>query len=257
MVLLMLAFYSCAVYRPVDILASSDRLKIYWLNPVGKAQPILMAEDSAAIIGRFNMLFDGKAVSPHLWQPDGRIDFLNKNMVTLECYYALGTCPWIAYTYGRDTIFLDLSDNAAGLLEHYKAPKPERFAWLEGTWVTQDNSRPIYEEWTIGANHYPVGKSYSIYAGDTTINEELWIKPEHSQISYVARVLNQNGGRPVYFDWKPNNEDYQLAFANPAHDFPQNISYKLITRDSLVAIIKGQGSSFEIGMKKIATKSTL
>jgi hypothetical protein len=254
LLLLVTVLHGCTVYRPNDVLAYSDKLRVYWVNPAGGPDPILMGEDSSAVGNKYKELFTGNAIATHTGNAEGKIDFLRNGVVALECSYSLGASPWIAYLNDRDTVFLQLSSSSKALLANYKAPTPERFAWLAGTWVAEGDSRPIYEEWAIGVDHYPVGRNYSIYGGDTTINEELSIKPDRSRISYMAKVFNQNNGKPVFFDWKPCAEEHVIAFSNPAHDFPQDITYKLISPDSLVAVIKGQGSQFEMGMKRIATK---
>jgi hypothetical protein len=57
-------------------------------------------------------------------------------------------------------------------------------------------------------------------------------------------VKDQNAGLPVAFTLTQASEN-RLVFENPAHDFPQKITYTRITGDSLLAEISGTINSEE------------
>jgi hypothetical protein len=55
---------------------------------------------------------------------------------------------------------------------------------------------------------------------------------------YIPSVKAQNEGRPVCFTAVQVSDD-RLVFSNPAHDFPQTITYSRTGTDSLLAVISG------------------
>jgi hypothetical protein len=96
----------------------------------------------------------------------------------------------------------------------------------------------IYETWTKVDNNEFYGMSYALNAADTVIFETVRLVQKNDSLFYIVTTKNQNNSLPVTFRSK-NLFRNHLAFANPAHDFPQMITYTLITQDSLVAEISG------------------
>jgi hypothetical protein len=108
-------------------------------------------------------------------------------------------------------------------------------AWLAGCWVREKGTRRIDEQWMAPRGGLMLGSSRTV-RGDTLVEYE-----------HLAIVLRE--GRPVYrampsgqapaeFTASVAGADH-IAFDNPAHDFPQRISYALRGSDSLVARIEG------------------
>ena len=110
--------------------------------------------------------------------------------------------------------------------------------WLIGTWEIKSSKGAVYETWKKNNNHEFEGKSYIIRNSDTLVLETIQLIKESDGIFYIPTVKNQNKGLPVRFGAKTFTKD-SLLFVNNEHDFPQNISYKKITKDSLVAKISG------------------
>jgi len=110
--------------------------------------------------------------------------------------------------------------------------------WLIGTWEIKSSKGAVYETWKKNRNYEFEGKSYIIRNSDTIVLETIKLIMESDDIFYIPTVKNQNKGLPVRFEAKTFSKD-SLLFVNKEHDFPQNISYRRITKDSLVAKISG------------------
>ena len=83
------------------------------------------------------------------------------------------------------------------------------------------------------------GESFVRSGQDTVSFEKLSLVQEGKTLFYIPIVSNQNGGQPVRFHLSEAG-DGVLVFENPAHDFPQKITYTRIKTDSIVAEISGK-----------------
>lgn len=110
--------------------------------------------------------------------------------------------------------------------------------WLIGTWKNETDRGTILESWRKKNNLEYVGKSYSLNDGDTTVFETIRIIQEEDGIFYIPTVKTQNDAQPVRFLAKRISSKV-LVFENPSHDFPQVITYRRISADSMVAEISG------------------
>lgn len=114
----------------------------------------------------------------------------------------------------------------------------QQAAWLSGTWEQQTAAGSILETWVQTNAQTFSGKSYQVKGSDTLVFETIQLRQEQDQLLYIPVVVRQNGGQPVVFRLKSSSAR-ELVFENPEHDFPQQISYRLITGDSLQAEISG------------------
>lgn len=93
-----------------------------------------------------------------------------------------------------------------------------------------------------------------ITATDSIPLESIVLKKEGDDIFYIPTVKGQNNDQPVKFKLTSSSAN-QLVFENPAHDFPQKISYTLETEGSLMAeisgIVNGQQRARKFPMKKL------
>src|SRR5690606_5417452 len=110
--------------------------------------------------------------------------------------------------------------------------------WLIGTWENKTPRGSMYESWTKTNKTELAGKSYILKEQDTVIFETIRLVQEQDSLFYIPTVRNQNDNLPVRFALKTIS-DTEMVFENPKHDFPQQISYRKITSDSLVAEISG------------------
>jgi len=119
--------------------------------------------------------------------------------------------------------------------------KPKKIAqanWLVGTWFSESGGRRNYETWNKYNDSTYVGRSYSIQHGDTISSESIMLVQEGEEINYVPTVQGQNNNMPVKFKLVSSDSN-KLIFENPAHDFPQEITYWSVPPDSLIAEISG------------------
>lgn len=130
----------------------------------------------------------------------------------------------------------------------------KKAGWLIGIWENKTQRGSLFEAWSqLNENEFS-GKSYMVKDKDTMVFETIRLLQEKEQLFYIPVVKNQNGGQPVRFALKSISEN-SLVFENPAHDFPQVISYTRIAPDSLLAEISGtrngQPRSQRFPMKKV------
>lgn len=116
--------------------------------------------------------------------------------------------------------------------------------WLIGNWENKTPRGIIYESWVLQKEQLLTAKSYAVKNGDTMVFEEVQLLQEQGDIFYIPVVQGQNNEEPVRFKLSSMTAK-ELVFENPAHDFPQKISYRRIENDSLLAEISGnKGGKF-------------
>jgi Domain of unknown function (DUF6265) len=111
------------------------------------------------------------------------------------------------------------------------------FNWLQGSWQMQTRRGVITEKWIIVNDHTLTGRSSLVRADGTEIPlEKIELVNRKGTYFYIPTVKNQNGEQPVEFKITSHNETGFVA-ENPQHDFPKRISYQLVNKDSIHAII--------------------
>lgn len=83
------------------------------------------------------------------------------------------------------------------------------------------------------------GDSYFINTKDTVHFESIQLVQKAEELTYIATVVGQNNEQPVAFKLTSDTDD-TFTFENPAHDYPQKISYKKVSGTSLIASISGK-----------------
>jgi hypothetical protein len=114
----------------------------------------------------------------------------------------------------------------------------EKANWLIGTWQNNSQTEKTIEIWKKENDSTYLGKSYSLHNADTISSERIRLEEHGDKCFYIPVVKNQNKGEVVKFTLTSMDAN-QLVFENPEHDFPQKISYTLMTNDSLFAEISG------------------
>jgi len=126
--------------------------------------------------------------------------------------------------------------------------------WLIGSWKNQSAKTVDIETWKKLNDSTFIGRSYSLTGADTVSSERICLQQRRGKLYYIPIVRNQNGGKAVTFTLTSSNNKH-LVFENPEHDFPQKITYTLITNDSLVAEIsgtkKGRQKAIQFPMKRV------
>lgn len=125
--------------------------------------------------------------------------------------------------------------------------------WLLGNWENVSEDGKLSENWKRINDSTFQAESYFIRDKDTLHFESVTLQQKGEELTYSATVKGQNNDKPVAFKLTTATEK-EMTFENPKHDYPQKISYTLITIDNLVAKISGiqQGkpSSEHYSMKK-------
>ncbi|MDQ3696669.1 MAG: DUF6265 family protein [Gemmatimonadota bacterium] len=129
-------------------------------------------------------------------------------------------------------------DGAAAL--HPPLPRPaegiERAGWLAGCWESATARRIVEEQWMAPRGGTMLGMSRTV-RGDSSVDHELIVLRERGDgLAYMAHPA----GQPAATFLSTTVSDTLLAFANPAHDFPQRITYRRGPADSLHARIEGE-----------------
>lgn len=122
--------------------------------------------------------------------------------------------------------------------EPKKFPQLEQAHWLLGTWQNQSPEGVGTEVWRQENDSVYAGTSHFVIGSDTVSSEAIRLEAIGTSLAYVPTVKGQNNDAPVRFTLS-SATDKQLVFENPAHDFPQKISYTQLSADSLVAEISG------------------
>ena len=114
----------------------------------------------------------------------------------------------------------------------------DQVQFLEGIWKTEN--KETYEVWKKNTDGTMDGYSYKIKSGEKMVSEYLTIKMIDGNLTYQARVPNQNNGQTIPFVLNKTVKD-QLSFENLNHDFPKKIQYKLIDAQTILVSVLGGG----------------
>lgn len=130
----------------------------------------------------------------------------------------------------------------------------EKADWLLGQWSAASPGRQLLETWEKLDDSTFAGSGYLIKGADSTLLESIRLEQRNGRLFYVPLVKGQNNEKPVRFALTRANAQ-QLVFENPAHDFPQQITYTRISKDSLLAeisgIVQGATKSRRFPMRRI------
>ena len=120
-----------------------------------------------------------------------------------------------------------------------RAPEsPARLKWLAGCWRATTPRATIDEQWMAPAGNVMLGTSRATrrIAGRDSVFEWEFMRifARGDSVIFRAHPKGEAGGE---FSAE-RMDDSSVVFANPAHDFPQRIRYR-ISGDSLHASIEG------------------
>ena len=124
-----------------------------------------------------------------------------------------------------------------------QGPDVGGLSWLAGCWSRDSNGRHIEEHWTRPAGGTLLGMGRTVDGARTVDYEHLLIHVEGPDVYYVAKPARQPEAR---FKLVHRSDDWRrVRFENPAHDFPQRITYELTATDTLKAQISGSSGGRE------------
>lgn len=137
-----------------------------------------------------------------------------------------------------------------------KFPLFEKLNWLGGTWSMTTLKGTAYEVWVKKNDSTYAGRSFFVSGTDTVPQETMQlVETSKDTLLFIPTVVDQNEGKPVTFVMT-SSDDNTLVFENPKHDFPQKVSYRQVTRDSMFAEISGlvNGTKQQQGFPMIRVK---
>ncbi len=108
--------------------------------------------------------------------------------------------------------------------------------WLAGCWRRERNGRVVEEQWSLPRGGMMLGTSRTV-RGDSVVEYEFLIL--RMRADGWSLEAHPSGQAPATFRTVGVPSGEELRFANPAHDYPQEIGYRRVNRDSVLAWIDG------------------
>jgi hypothetical protein len=126
----------------------------------------------------------------------------------------------------------------------------DRVRWLAGCWEYRRGERVTIEMWMPPDGGLMLGASRTTRGGAVAEYEQIRLGAEGHRLVYTALP---SGQREASFH-STEVTDSGFTVANPAHDFPQRITYRRRGADSLVARVENPapGRGFDIPMRRVA-----
>lgn len=111
-----------------------------------------------------------------------------------------------------------------------------RVAWLQGCWRAESPARIIEENWTVPRGGAMIGISSTVRRDSLLECELVILRGAGGVLTYEAHPFRQ---AMTTFTAREQT-DTTIVFANPTHDYPQEVGYRSLGTDSLIAWIDGQ-----------------
>lgn len=113
----------------------------------------------------------------------------------------------------------------------------KKFSWLVGSWQAQSNRGVITENWRALNDSTFIGENKILRNnGETSLVEKLTFTFRNGEYYYTPTVIGQNDNKPIPFKITSFSEAGFVS-ENQEHDFPKRIIYKLISTDTIHAVI--------------------
>lgn len=130
------------------------------------------------------------------------------------------------------TLLLNTGGSSAAIV----SPLSE-LSWMAGCWQMQQGTRLIEEQWMAPRGQLMLGMSRTSVAEQVRAYEHMLIREEAEALVFQALPSGQAATEFRLLEQTANS----VAFANPAHDFPQRIRYRSAAGgDSLLVQIEGE-----------------
>ncbi len=111
----------------------------------------------------------------------------------------------------------------------------DRLRWLAGCWEQKEGDRSAVEHWFAPAGGAMIGGSHTVAGGRMVTYEFLRIVEREGKLAYISIPAGQVETVFALVE----QTDTSALFANPEHDFPQRVRYRLVNESSLEAQIEG------------------
>jgi hypothetical protein len=140
---------------------------------------------------------------------------------------------------------------AAGAEPKSAAPRPgaasplAQLSWLEGCWRGEVNYREFREHWLPLRGNLLVGISHTVLGGKTSGFEYLRLENRADGIYYVVVSGGTTETALKFQKAEVDGENTTFVFANPALEFPQQLSYRRQPDGWLYVTLDGKVSGAE------------
>jgi hypothetical protein len=125
---------------------------------------------------------------------------------------------------------------ALGMFLGTASGPPTSPEWLAGCWRRERGKTIVEEQWSLPRGGTMLGTSRTV-RGDSTVEYEfLMLRLRADDWAYEA---HPSGQEPATFRTAGLPTGDEVLFSNPAHDYPQQIGYRRVGRDSILAWIDG------------------
>jgi hypothetical protein len=115
-----------------------------------------------------------------------------------------------------------------------------RLGWMLGEWQAEMPEGVFTEKWQKETDTSYSGEGVLIARnGEVLFTEQLRVEQRDGVIWYMPTIASQNNGKPVLFKEKTFTDE-EIVFENPEHDFPQRITYRKPTDNTLYARVEGK-----------------
>ena len=130
-------------------------------------------------------------------------------------------------------------------------PDASALVWMAGCWQQKSGDRVVDEMWMTPAGGAMLGVSRTVADGRAVAHEFMQIREDNGQLAFIARP---SGQQEATFRMLKSSAR-EVVFENPAHDFPQRVSYRL-DGETLVGRIEGMQNgkprSVDYPMRRVA-----
>lgn len=110
-------------------------------------------------------------------------------------------------------------------------------AWMAGCWTQNGREAGSVEQWMAPAGGLMLGMARIVKGGRVIEFEFMQLRADaEGRLSFIA----QPQGRPPTEFKLARQAEAEAVFENPAHDFPQRVSYRRAGPDQLLARIEGE-----------------
>ena len=151
----------------------------------------------------------------------------------------------------RHIVLAGLLAAAAAPLSGQARSPADALGWLAGCWELRQGPRVTLEMWMPPAGGLMLGASRTTVNGQVREFEQLRLAWQRDTLVYTAVP---SGQKETSFRTTIVS-DGGFTVENPAHDFPQRISYRKRGADSLVARIEGGTRGIDFPMRRVACEA--
>ena len=110
--------------------------------------------------------------------------------------------------------------------------------WFAGCWSGSRDGEQFTERWLVADEATMIGTSHTVKGGRLSAFEFLRVVLKGGAAVYIAQP---GGAAPTEFT-ATEQSPVAIVFANPAHDFPKRVGYRLVDAAHLTAWIDGGAS---------------